>query len=106
ARTRGIRHTGGRLGGRAARRAEPLLQRGRPRRPRRAADAYERHARARDRRDRARAYRHRLALAARRELPEDGADVQQSDALHGTVKEVQIREVKDMKTTQTDRDET
>ena len=89
------------VGGRAARRAQPLLQRlgrGRPRDlgrgrgdPEGAARPPQRLARARALGDRPRAHRHRLAVAAGRDAPQDGAHVQLADGVHGPLPGVPVR---------------
>ena len=89
------------LGGRAAVRAEPRLQRlvgarsghlGRGRGdPGAPARAPQRHRHARAVGDRPRPPRHRLAVAAGRELPQGGAQLQLAGRLHGPLSGVPVR---------------
>ena len=89
------------VGGRAARRAQPLLQRlgrGRPldvgrgrSDPEGASRPPERLARPRALGDRPRAHRHRVAVAAGRDAAKDGADIQLADGVHGPLSGVPVR---------------
>ena len=79
------------MGGRAAARAQPLLQHGRPRDPRRAARPAQRHAHARDHRGRPRPHRHRVAVAARGDLPQVRAHLRDPAAADGALPRLPLR---------------
>ena len=78
-------------GGELLRELNRVLQHGRPRDPHPAAGAPQRHADARDHRDRPRAHRHRLAVAARGDLPQVRAFVRDPAAADGALPGLPLR---------------